>query len=181
MREERKRDENAEPTFGEILRQEKLPPGDLRGYTDPLRMWVRHDGRSVIPGYNRDLLPSPRDIAEHRLERKKRLADGKPEPKIDSRMDNSVSNIMSYFKKHVDDKDKVNDKETYKTIVFENYVVRISDRLARRVAENKRREADREEADRRRVEDRKRRDRDSLMRKRFELFCVKHFKYFNSR
>ena len=55
MREEHKRDENADPTFGEILRQEKLPPfGDLRGYKDPLRMWVRHDGKPVIPGYNRD-------------------------------------------------------------------------------------------------------------------------------
>ena len=59
MREEDKRgrddDENAEPTYEEILRQEKLPPmGDLRGFTDPLRVWVRHDGKSVIPGYNRD-------------------------------------------------------------------------------------------------------------------------------
>ena len=34
-------DENAEPTYEEILRQEKLPPGDLRGFTDPLRVWVR--------------------------------------------------------------------------------------------------------------------------------------------
>ena len=80
MRDERRRDENAEPTFEEILRQEKLP-GTLKGYTDPLKMWVRHDGKSVIPDYNRDLLPSPREIKESMLERKKRLAEGIPEPK----------------------------------------------------------------------------------------------------
>ena len=49
---------------------------------------------------------------------------------------------------------QVKEKETYKTIIFENYVVRVPERLARRVEGNKRREAEREEADRRRDEDR---------------------------
>ena len=67
-----------------------------------------HDSDSSTH-YNRDLLPSTREIAEHRLERKKKLADGKPEPKIDLRKDNSVSNILSHFKKDFNDNDKVPD------------------------------------------------------------------------
>ena len=43
------------------------------------------------------------------MERKKKLADGKPEPKIDLRKDNSVSNILSHFKKDFNDNEKVPD------------------------------------------------------------------------
>ena len=91
-------------------------------------------------------------------------------PKIDTRKESSVLNIISYYKKHVEEyvrhKDKINEKETYKTIVYENYVVRLPERLVRRMEESRRREAEREEADRRRVEDRKRRDKAELLRGR---------------
>ena len=107
-----------------------------------------------------------RDIEARQLERKKRIDDGIPEPKIDMRMDNSVTNILSYFKKHVEDKDKVNDKESYKTIVFSSYVVRLPERYVRRMEEDKRRQAERAEDGRRRAEERKRRDREAWMRQR---------------
>ena len=54
-------------------------------------------------------------------------------------MDFSVSQYTGQFES--DHSLGSSDKENYKTIVHENYVVRLPERLARRVEENKRREA----------------------------------------
>ena len=52
MKEERARagePENTEPTFDEILKQERMPQ-NLEGYVDPIKMWVKYDGESKVPG-----------------------------------------------------------------------------------------------------------------------------------
>ena len=36
---------NPEPTFDEILKQERMPQ-NLEGYIDPIKMWVKYDGES---------------------------------------------------------------------------------------------------------------------------------------
>lgn len=40
---------NPEPTFDEILKQERMPQ-NLEGYIDPIKMWVKYDGESKVPG-----------------------------------------------------------------------------------------------------------------------------------
>ena len=52
LNEERKRAGeavNPEPTFDEILKQERMPQ-NLEGYIDPIKMWVKYDGESKVPG-----------------------------------------------------------------------------------------------------------------------------------
>ena len=46
---------NPEPTFDEILKQERMPQ-NLEGYIDPIKMWVKYDGESKVPGALTDFL-----------------------------------------------------------------------------------------------------------------------------
>ena len=78
-------------------------------------------------GYNRDLLPEKRP---------KKANDAPPSPP--PKMDFSISQYRDEF-----ETSPSSDKENYKTIVHENYVVRVPERLVRRMEENKRREASR--------------------------------------
>ena len=52
LKEERARagePENTEPTLDEILKQERMPQ-NLEGYVDPIKMWVKWEGESKVPG-----------------------------------------------------------------------------------------------------------------------------------
>ena len=86
-----------------------------------------HNTSTCLVGYNRELLPEKRP---------KKSQDAPPSPP--PKMDFSVSQYTGQFE---DQPPSNNDKENYKMIIHENYVVRLPERLARRVEENKRREA----------------------------------------
>ena len=124
-------------------------PKNLEGYIDPIKMWVKYDGESKVPGafsylpieimisqkilhfpiqgYNRDLLPEKRS---------RKASDAPPSPP--PKMDFSISQYRDQF-----ETSPTSDKENYVVKIHDNYVVRVPESLVRRLEENKRRDAER--------------------------------------